>query len=67
MPEPLTRDEQWDRLHKWLGENIAAIERGDLERLPGEFTGERGAAAVTAYQTCLEAMRFLEQWDKYGL
>lgn len=67
MPEALTRDEQWERLRKWLAENIEAIGRGDLERLPGSFTGERGDAAVVAYETCLEAMRFLEDWDRFGI
>ena len=67
MPDALTRDEQWDRLRKWLSENIKAIEHGDLERLPESFTGKRGQAAIEAYETCLEAMRFLEKWDKFGL
>ncbi len=67
MPEPLTRDEQWSRMRIWITENIAAIERGDLERLPATFTGERAEAAIDAYNTCLEAMKFLEAWDKYGL
>lgn len=51
----------------WLGENIEAIERGDLSRLPASFTGERGEAAIEAYRTTLEAMRFLEDWEKFGL
>ena len=67
VPEALSREEQWARLHKWLGENIEAIRRGDLERLPDSFTGERGEAAIAAYETCLEAMRFLENWEKFGL
>ena len=67
MPQALSRDEQWDKLRHWLGENITAIQSGDLSRLPETFTGERGEAAVEAYQTCLEAMRFLEEWDKYGI
>ena len=67
MPDALSRDEQWDRLKVWLAENIAAIERGDLERLPSTFTGDRGDAAAIAYDTCLEAMKFLENWDKFGL
>jgi hypothetical protein len=67
MPEALSREEQWNRLKKWLTENIAALERGNLERLPASFTGERGAGASQAYETCLEAMRFLEEWEKYGL
>ncbi len=66
-PAALSRDEQWEKLRKWLGENIEAIRRGDLERLPDSFTGERGEAAIEAYETCLEAMRFVEQWDTYGL
>ena len=40
MPNALTREEQWERLKTWLHENIEAIERGDLERLPASFTGE---------------------------
>jgi hypothetical protein len=67
MPEALTRDEQWERLKKWLGENIEAIERGDLSRLPASFTGDHGEAAIEAYRTTLEAMRFLEDWEKFGL
>jgi len=67
MPNALTRDEQWDRLRKWLQENISALERGDLERLPESFTGERGEAASVAYETCLEAMKFLEKWEVFGL
>ena len=67
MPAALTREEQWDRLRKWLNENIEAIERGDLERLPQSFTGERGAAAIEAYRTFLTAMDFLEDWEKFGL
>ena len=67
MPEALTRDAQWDRLKKWLDESIAAIERGDLSRLPATFKGERGETAIEAYRTCQEAMRFLENWEKFGL
>jgi hypothetical protein len=67
MSEALTRDEQWERLKKWLSESIEAIERGDLSRLPASFTGERGEAAIEAYRTCQEAMRFLEDWEKFGL
>ena len=67
MPEALARDEQWERLKKWLSENIEAIERGDLTRLPASFTGDRGEAAIEAYRTCQEAMRFLEDWEKFGL
>lgn len=67
MPDALTREEQWDRLKTWLHENIEAIERGDLERLPASFTGERGEAAIEAYQTCQQAMRFLENWEQFGL
>ena len=67
MPEALSRDEQWERLKKWLSESIEAIERGDLSRLPASFTGERGEAAIEAYRTCQEAMRFLEGWEKFGL
>lgn len=67
MAQALTKEEQWDRMKTWLDESIKAVQRGDLERLPRSFTGERGEAAVDAYQTCLEAMRFLEDWEKYGL
>ncbi|HET6386839.1 MAG TPA: hypothetical protein VFJ58_25905 [Armatimonadota bacterium] len=67
MPDALTKDQQWERLKKWLNENIEALDRGSLERLPASFTGERGAAARDAYETCLEAMRFLEDWERYGL
>ena len=67
MPQALTKEEQWDKLKIWLEESIAAIERGDLERLPASFTGEKGQAAVETYQTCQEAMRFLENWEKFGL
>lgn len=67
MPNALSKDQQWERLKTWLGENIEAIERGDLERLPASFTGERGAAAVEAYQTCQQAMHFLENWEQFGL
>ena len=66
MPKALSRDEQWEKLRRWMEENIAAIQAGDLSRLPESFTGERGAAAVQAYETCLEAMRFLEDWEKFG-
>jgi hypothetical protein len=67
MPQPLTREEQWSRLKTWLAESIAAVERGDLERLPSSFTGERAEAAKDAYKSCQQAMTFLEQWDVYGL
>ena len=67
MPKALTRDEQWDRLKTWLEESIAAVERNDLSRLPDSFTGERGLAAADAFRTCQEAMRFLEDWEKFGL
>ena len=67
MPQPLSRDEQWDRLRHWLEESIASVRRENLERLPATFSGPRGEAAITAYETCLEAMTFLENWDKYGL
>ena len=67
MPSALTRDEQWEKLRMWLNENIAAIQHGDLERLPESFIGEKGEAAIEAYQTCLTAMTFLEDWEKYGL
>ena len=67
MPQPLSRDEQWERLKKWIAESIAAVERGDLSRLPGTFTGERGEAAAEAYRTCQEAMLYLEEWEKFGL
>lgn len=67
MPKALTREEQWEKMRHWLTENIEAVRRGDLTRLPKTFTGERGEAAVEAYETCLEAMRFLEDWDKFGL
>ena len=67
MPQALTRDEQWEKLKIWLRESMAAIERGDLERLPQTFTGVRGEAAVEAYRTCQEAMHFLENWETFGL
>ncbi|HEX5322843.1 MAG TPA: hypothetical protein VFW40_03595 [Capsulimonadaceae bacterium] len=67
MSKALTRDEQWERLKTWLSESIDAVERGDLARLPASFTGERGEAAIEAYRTCQEAMRFLEEWEKFGL
>ena len=67
MPKALTKEEQWDKLKIWLRESIAAIERGDLERLPASFTGEKGVHAIEAYQTCQEAMRFLEDWERFGL
>ena len=66
MPEDLTRDEQWERLKKWLGESIEAVKRGDLRRLPDSFTGDRGEAAIEAYETCLVAMEFLEDWPRHG-
>jgi len=67
MPSALTKEEQWEKLQIWLTESIAALERGDLERLPATFTGDRATAAIEAYQTCQEAMRFLENWEKFGL
>ncbi len=67
MPQPLTHEQQWEKLKIWLTESIAAVERGDLERLPQTFTGERGDAACEAYETCQKAMEFLEKWDVYGL
>ena len=69
MPEEpaLTRDEQWAKLARWLEESMAAIRRGDLSRLPSDFTGERGEAAVAAYETVQQAMHILEQWDTLGL
>ena len=67
MPEPFTKDEQWERMKKWLAESIAAVEKGDLERLPGTFGGENASVVIEAYQTCQEAMRFLESWDQFGL
>jgi len=67
MPEALTQEAQWEKLKLWLQESIAAIERGDLERLPDSFTGERGETAIEAYKTCQEAMRFLENWEQFGL
>ncbi|BDI28230.1 hypothetical protein CCAX7_002810 [Capsulimonas corticalis] len=63
----LTRDEQWEKLDRWLTESIAAIQRGDLSRLPADFTGERGEAAVAAYETVRQAMEILEQWETMGL
>ena len=65
MSEALTRDEQWERLRKWLGESITAVKAGNLKRLPATFTGERGRTAIEAYETCLEAMRFLEDWERF--
>ncbi len=67
MPQALTKDEQWEKLQIWLRESIAAIERGDLTRMPATFTGERGEAAVQAMQACQQAMHFLENWERFGL
>lgn len=67
MAKALSQAEQWEKLRVWLKESITAIERGDLERLPASFTGERAEGAIEAYRTCQEAMRFLEEWEKYGL
>lgn len=64
---PLTRDEQWEKLATWLEESIAAVKRGDLTRLPSDFTGERGDAAMAAYETVRQAMHILEHWDAFGL
>ena len=67
MPEILTRDEQWAKLKTWLSESIAAIDLGDVDRLPESFVGERAEGAREAYETCKQAMKFLEAWDIYGL
>ncbi len=67
MPHDLSKEEQWEKLQIWLRESIAAIERGDLERLPASWTGEKGQTAIEAYRTCQEAMRFLENWEQFGL
>lgn len=67
MPLPLSRDEQWAKLKDWLTESIAALDRGDHERLPETFTGERAEGAREAYESCKHAMMFLEKWDIYGL
>jgi hypothetical protein len=67
VPQPLTHEQQWEKLKIWLSESIAAVERGDLERLPQTFTGERAEAAIEAYETCQKAMAFLEKWEVYGL
>lgn len=67
MPQALSKDEQWEKLQIWLTESIAAIERGDLTRMPATFTGERGEAAVYAMQACQQAMHFLENWERFGL
>ncbi|MEO7719962.1 MAG: hypothetical protein ABIY70_27465 [Capsulimonas sp.] len=64
---PLSRDEQWEKLARWLEESIAAVQRGDLTRLPADFTGERGEAAVEAYETVRQAMEILEKWETRGL
>jgi hypothetical protein len=67
VPQPLTKEQQWEKLKIWLTESIGAVERGDLERLPNTFTGEQGLAACDAFRTCQQAMEFLEKWDVYGL
>jgi hypothetical protein len=67
VPQPLTLEQQWEKLKIWLTESIAAIERGDLERLPVSFTGDHAKTAIEAYQTCQQAMTFLEKWEVYGL
>ena len=64
---PLTREEQWEKLGRWLEESIAAVQRGNLTRLPAGFTGERGEAAVEAYETVRQAMEILEKWETMGL
>ena len=68
MSEPkLNREEQWAKLAHWLEESMEAVERGDLTRLPSDFTGEKGEAAVEAYRTVQQAMQILEHWDTMGL
>jgi hypothetical protein len=67
VPQPLTQEQQWEKLRIWLSESIAAVERGDLERLPQSFTGDKAETAIEAYQTCQQAMAFLEKWEVYGL
>ena len=67
MAAGLSKEQQWEKLKIWIEESMAAIRRGSLERLPATFTGERAEAAIDAYETCLEAMRFLEDWERFGL
>jgi len=68
MTQPkLTQEEQWAKLAHWLQESIDAVERGDLTRLPSDFTGEKGEAAVEAYKTVQQAMHILEHWETMGL
>ena len=63
----LARDEQWEKLNHWLKETIESVRKGDLRRLPPEFTGERAEAAIAAYETVQQAMHILEHWDTMGL
>ncbi|MBV9120932.1 MAG: hypothetical protein JOZ39_09505 [Chloroflexi bacterium] len=50
----------WGRLRHWLDESIAALDRGDLSRLPASFAGANGATAREAYETVKMAMEILE-------
>jgi len=65
--QKLNREDQWAKLAHWLEECIEAVERGDLTRLPSDFAGEKGEAAVEAYKTVQQAMHILEHWETMGL
>ncbi|MCY4112542.1 MAG: hypothetical protein OXG33_01210 [Chloroflexi bacterium] len=52
--------DQWERLRGWLQRKIAQMAEGDFERLPPQFSDDRGRRASEAYETVLLAMEVLE-------
>jgi hypothetical protein len=63
----LSHEQQWEKLSHWLDETIESVKRGDLHRLPKDFTGVRGEAAIAAYETVKQAIHILENWETMGL
>jgi hypothetical protein len=49
----------WNRLRHWLGESLAAIERGDFSRLP-DSAAKQPDVARDSYESVLMAMEILE-------
>jgi len=50
----------WGRLRRWLNESMAAIDTGDLSRLPESLAQDGGRTARETYETVLMAMEILE-------